>query len=139
MIEDFRDLISDWFMGEDNSHIMYSKVVQWTQKSHNLLVLQENLMSLFDVDSKDDFDSKRIEKSSELMDMSAAVIIILNSEEKYRESQNIMEHLYEYYKDLVMVYEDEYTETEMEKEFLEIMNKKKSIIKSIEGWNIDEY
>ena len=140
MIESFTELLVQWFTQRDNSDKLYKKTILWIQKYHNLLILQENLLNLFDETLKDDFDEKRLEKASELMDISSAIIIILNTEEKYNESQNIMDHLFAYYKDLYEITgEEETNEDELMEDFLDVMASKKALIRSVEGWDLNEY
>jgi hypothetical protein len=140
MIESFTELLVQWFTKRDNSDKLYKKTILWIQKYHNLLVLQENLLNLFNETLKDDFDEKRLEQASELMDISAAVIIILNTEEKYDHSQNVMNHLFEYYKDLYEITgEEETDEDQLMEDFLDVMASKKALIRSVEGWDLNEY
>jgi hypothetical protein len=140
MIESFTELLVQWFTKRDNSDKLYKKTILSIQKYHNLLVLQENLLNLFNETLKDDFDQKRLEQASELMDISAAVIIILNTEEKYDHSQNVMNHLFEYYKDLYEITgEEETDEDQLMEDFLDVMASKKALIRSVEGWDLNEY
>ena len=140
MIESFTELLVQWFTKRDNSDKLYKKTILSIQKYHNLLVLQENLLNLFNETLKDDFDQKRLEQASELMDISAAVIIILNTEEKYDHSQNVMDHLFEYYKDLYEITgEEETDEDQLMEDFLDVMASKKALIRSVEGWDLNEY
>jgi hypothetical protein len=97
-------------------------------------------LNLFNETLKDDFDQKRLEQASELMDISAAVIIILNTEEKYDHSQNVMDHLFEFYKDLYEITgEEETDEDQLIEDFLDVMASKKALIRSVEGWDLNEY
>jgi hypothetical protein len=140
MIESFTELLVQWFTKRDNSDKLYKKTILSIQKYHNLLVLQENLLNLFNETLKDDFDQKRLEQASELMDISAAVIIILNTEEKYDHSQNVMDHLFEFYKDLYEITgEEETDEDQLIEDFLDVMASKKALIRSVEGWDLNEY
>jgi hypothetical protein len=140
MIESFTELLVQWFTKRDNSDKLYKKTILSIQRYHNLLVLQENLLNLFQESLKDDFDQKRLEQASELMDISASVIIILNTEEKYDHSQNVMNHLFEYYKDLYEITgEEETDEDQLMEDFLDVMASKKALIRSVEGWDLNEY
>jgi hypothetical protein len=140
MIESFTELLVRWFTQRDNSDKLYKKTILSIQKYHNLLVLQENLLNLFNETLKDDFDQKRLEQASELMDISAAVIIILNTEEKYDHSQNVMNHLFDYYKDLYEITgEEETDEDQLMEDFLDVMASKKALIRSVTGWDLNEY
>jgi hypothetical protein len=138
MIEKFEELMAGWFLGEIKSASVYELMVIWIQRSHSHYVLQQNLVNLFTDKTDASIELKQLDQLSELMDFSAATIIILNSEEKYKESQNIMDHLFNYYKDVALD-NDEKVDNLLIQGFMDIMAHKKAQIKTIEGWDINEY